>query len=134
MQDEALVGIEGRLAAIGGWSTEETRRQIDSYLAFMAKCGVSETPLPPPDESVDLVWHVHMLHPRRYQTFCQERFGRVIDHDLGDTPQMAPGGLAKAGCNGPAVSALAKAGCNEITALAKGGWKQMGAAGAQTAA
>ena len=49
MQDEALVGIEGRLAAIGGWSTEETRRQIDSYLAFMAKCGVSETPLPPPD-------------------------------------------------------------------------------------
>ena len=40
--------------------------------------GRGDAPLIPPVD-IAWVWHLHRLAPRRYATYCTERFGRVLD-------------------------------------------------------
>ncbi len=36
-----------------------------------------------PTRDIDLMWHVHMLHPRAYFEDCMHLFGCILDHDGG---------------------------------------------------
>ncbi len=45
-----------------------------------------------PTRDIDLMWHVHMLHPRQYYEDCQRLFGDILDHDggFGEAPEEKP--------------------------------------------
>ncbi|KAI8336942.1 hypothetical protein BC941DRAFT_42750 [Chlamydoabsidia padenii] len=52
-------------------------RQYKDYLCMMKDIQhwVGDPPL-----TIHLAWHVHMMHPQRYQTFTTKNVGRLLEH------------------------------------------------------
>lgn len=65
------------------WTDTTLAREIDRYMRFLKLAQANpNTPLAP-TRSIDLLWHLHMLHPRAYQADCMRVFGCILDHDGG---------------------------------------------------
>jgi hypothetical protein len=56
------------------------RAAATEYRDFIGLVKHSPTPLVP-TLMVDLVWHTHMLFPRRYALECRSLTGSIVDHD-----------------------------------------------------
>ena len=54
------------------------KRYVKFWLPLVSHSIGSDAPLIPPVD-IAWVWHLHRLAPRRYATYCTERFGRVLD-------------------------------------------------------
>jgi hypothetical protein len=56
--------------------------QLPKYAAYLRRCagGVPGTLTPVPSKTLDLVWHTHQLHPRRYAQECALIAGSIINH------------------------------------------------------
>ena len=57
------------------------KRYVKFWLPLVSHSGYEgqgRAPLIPPVD-IAWVWHLHRLAPRRYATYCTERFGRVLD-------------------------------------------------------
>ncbi|MEU8688827.1 hypothetical protein [Streptomyces sp. NPDC048665] len=61
---------------------EKAGRGVGQMLAFLAACAYSERPLSP-SPLVDDFWHAFLLHTKAYREFCEESFGRFLDHQPG---------------------------------------------------
>ena len=69
------------LADREAYDTEEAiSGALGDYRAFLGHVQHSVEPLVP-TMIVDLVWHTHMLHPRRYAAETRELAGSFVDHD-----------------------------------------------------
>ena len=57
---------------------------IDDYATFLTAAGSADDDeqIPVPSDVVDLLWHTHMLAPRRYAEECMQICGRVLDHAI----------------------------------------------------
>jgi len=102
-----------------GWNMAFTKKQVEYYEDFMISASLNNELIPPPSSNVDLVWHVHMLHPKFYYDYCHTKFGKIIEHEL-PTLQTSQNDkdlysivtnqgnqikqMASAGCNSPAKS------------------------------
>lgn len=70
------------LAKANGWSVDYTQRVIEEYKKFVFLCIAANHRVAPPD-SVDQVWHLHILHSQAYwQEFCPN----ILKHDLHHQP------------------------------------------------
>lgn len=36
-----------------------------------------------PSKDIDMMWHLHMLHPQAYYNDCMQIFGKILDHNGG---------------------------------------------------
>ena len=64
-----------------GWTRQQAMRAINCYKMFLSLAYLHpKIPLVPTQE-IDLVWHYHILHTRKYRKDCQMLFGRFIDHE-----------------------------------------------------
>ncbi|MFE1751093.1 glycine-rich domain-containing protein [Streptomyces anandii] len=73
---------------------EKADRGVGQMLAFLAACDYSERPLSP-SPLVDDFWHAFLLHTKGYREFCEEKFGRFLDHQPGYVdPEEHGGGKA----------------------------------------
>ncbi len=69
-----------RLAHEQGWSVEHARRAVEEYRRYCFLSCASATPLTP-SETVDQVWHLHLIHSRDYwERFCGEVLARPLHH------------------------------------------------------
>lgn len=57
---------------------------VDDYTTFLTAAGSADgdEQIPVPSDLVDLLWHTHMLAPRRYAAECVQICGRVLDHAI----------------------------------------------------
>ncbi|MCF1593374.1 glycine-rich domain-containing protein [Streptomyces muensis] len=73
---------------------EKADRGVGQMLAFLAACDYSEKPLSP-SPLVDDFWHAFLLHTKAYREFCEQHFGRFLDHQPGYLdPEEHGGGKA----------------------------------------
>jgi hypothetical protein len=73
-------------------SVEGVRRTICEYVTFLRLTKHSTADLEPM-ALVDLVWHTHMLYPRRYAIDCLRIAGSFLDHIEELDAQMPTGAL-----------------------------------------
>ena len=59
---------------------------------FLRRAAASASPLEPPSEEVDGMWHTFLLFTREYATFCSRFFGKFIHHTPKAAMAMAGGG------------------------------------------
>jgi hypothetical protein len=70
------------LRCTGAASAAHITTELESYRAFLCEAASTEQqPLAVPGLVLDLVWHTHMLHPRRYAQESVAISGQLIDHD-----------------------------------------------------
>lgn len=73
---------------------DRAHRGVGQMLAFLAACDYADRPLSP-SPLVDDFWHTFLLHTKAYREFCEERFGRLLDHRPGYLdPEEHGGGKA----------------------------------------
>ncbi|MFJ9729596.1 glycine-rich domain-containing protein [Streptomyces sp. NPDC101209] len=70
---------------------EKADRGVGQMLAFLAACDYSDRPLSP-SPFVDDFWHAFLLHTKAYREFCQDNFGRFLDHQPGFLDREEHGG------------------------------------------
>ncbi len=64
-----------------GWTCQQTTVAINHYKMFLSILYLyPHTPLVPTQE-IDVVWHCHILHTRKYRQDCQMLFGHFIEHE-----------------------------------------------------
>lgn len=86
--------VENMCAKFSQLTQEKADRGVGQMLAFLAACDYSEKPLSP-SPLVDDFWHAFLLHTKAYREFCEERFGRFLDHQPGYLdPEEHGGGKA----------------------------------------
>lgn len=62
---------------------EQIERLALRYRRFLnLKAKRPELPIAP-NEIIDEMWHLHMLHPRAYHRDCMQIFGFILDHKPG---------------------------------------------------
>src|SRR5882672_1959924 len=54
--------------------------RYEKFLLLIAKYPDRELA---PSRDIDLMWHLHMQHPRQYVADCYRLFGDILDHDGG---------------------------------------------------
>jgi hypothetical protein len=64
-----------------GWSHQQTSHAIMHYRMFLFLVYLHPNTKLVPTQEIDLVWHYHILHTRKYRKDCQMLFGRFIDHE-----------------------------------------------------
>jgi uncharacterized protein (TIGR04222 family) len=80
----AAGAFRARLAREQGWTPAQADAAISEYRRFCFLAICSEVELTP-SESVDAVWHLHLIHTRDYwQVFCPLVLGAALHH--GPTP------------------------------------------------
>jgi hypothetical protein len=67
------------------WSQKRIKKVIARYRQFLYIAAVCEDSLSPSKE-VDLVWHNHILHTKKYAYDCKKTFGYFLHHL--PTPQL----------------------------------------------
>ena len=69
-----------RLARENDWTAEFTRRAIGEYRRFLFLCCEAGHSVCP-SESVDQVWHLHLIYTRSYwEDLCRDVLGRPLHH------------------------------------------------------
>ena len=59
----------------------EATDAVEAYLRFLARVRDAPGAQLVPSLATDLVWHTHMLFPRRYAAECVAVAGHEVDHD-----------------------------------------------------
>jgi len=59
---------------------EEAEERYEKFLLLAKKHPERQLA---PTRDIDLMWHLHMLHPRAYAADCYALFGDLLDHDGG---------------------------------------------------
>ncbi|CDH43655.1 glycine-rich domain-containing protein [Candidatus Contendibacter odensensis] len=87
--------IRRDLAKDLGWS-EKRIAQVESKAKAFFKCIlVSNDGLRlSPDEEIDKFWHLFILRTQLYREFCEQVFGKFIDHQPEDDPVVLAGAFA----------------------------------------
>jgi uncharacterized protein (TIGR04222 family) len=69
------------LMRLHGWSREQTLASICEYRRFLLLACALGPRAVAPSETVDAVWHAHLLHSRSYfELFCPQALGFVLHH------------------------------------------------------
>lgn len=68
-----------RIERDGGVDHETAVVWWNEMLLFLDMVAVSKEFASPP-EPVDLAWHAFILHTQDYESYCRERYGRIIHH------------------------------------------------------
>lgn len=64
------------------FSTDKMAILLPEYQRFLALIAVCpEGGIGMYSSSVDKLWHSHLLLTRKYRSFCQQMYGRFIDHE-----------------------------------------------------
>jgi hypothetical protein len=71
-------GFSTRLAKENYWTKDFTEKAIEEYKKFMYLAATSEM-MVSPSETVDAVWHQHLIFTQSYQDFCQI-LGKQVQH------------------------------------------------------
>jgi hypothetical protein len=74
-----------RIQADAGVDRETARTWFNEMLVFLDMVADSREFISPP-EPVDVAWHAFILHTRDYESYCRDRFGRVIHHQPTGAP------------------------------------------------
>ena len=71
---------------------EQLNRSADRYERFLKLCAKHSEQQLVPTHDIDIMWHLHMLHPRAYYSDCMSLFGTILDHDggFGSRPDERP--------------------------------------------
>ncbi|RKP24347.1 hypothetical protein SYNPS1DRAFT_29884 [Syncephalis pseudoplumigaleata] len=56
-------------------------KAVDRYGKFLALMAVEKKAFLVPTLDIDLAWHTHQMHPKRYQTYTLKLVGRIVNHD-----------------------------------------------------
>lgn len=64
-------------------TADDLQRASDRYERFLLLCARYPSQELAPTHDIDLMWHLHMLHPRAYYNDCTRLFGKILDHDGG---------------------------------------------------
>jgi hypothetical protein len=75
--NEAVIG---RIQQDAGVDRDTARAWFNEMLIFLDLVADSKDFISPPGP-VDAAWHAFILHTRDYESYCRERFGRVIHHE-----------------------------------------------------
>lgn len=67
------------LQASGLIDRAQITAELPAYAAYLRSC-TGSTITPVPSKCIDLLWHTHQFHPRRYAEECRKIAGMVIDH------------------------------------------------------
>jgi hypothetical protein len=65
------------------WIPTKIARAADDYARFLALARKHPRMALAPTRDIDLMWHLHMLHPVAYSADCKRLIGYVLDHDGG---------------------------------------------------
>ena len=74
-----------RLQEDAGVDRDTARSLFNEMLVFLDLVADSKDFISPPGP-VDVAWHAFILHTRDYESYCRERFGRVIHHEPAGKP------------------------------------------------
>jgi hypothetical protein len=69
-----------RIQQDAGVDRETARTWFNEMLVFLDLVADSKDFISPPGP-IDVAWHAFILHTRDYESYCRERFGRVIHHE-----------------------------------------------------
>ena len=69
-----------RIQEDAGVDRDTARTWFNEMLIFLDLVADSKDFISPPGP-VDVAWHAFILHTRDYESYCNERFGRVIHHE-----------------------------------------------------
>ena len=84
--------MQGVLSYRDKLSPEAVGAAVGDYYHFLTLFRHDARNRPPPTSLIDLVWHVHMLHPLRYRVESARLAGCFLDHDDDlETPTAAAG-------------------------------------------
>lgn len=74
------------------WAPERVQQAAADYVRFLALAKMHPTVALAPTRDIDLMWHLHMLHPVAYAADCERLIGFVLDHDggFGAAPEELP--------------------------------------------
>lgn len=64
-----------------GWTLLQVSHAIERYKTFLFISYLYPEVLLVPTQEIDRVWHVHILHTRKYRQDCEILFGHFIDHE-----------------------------------------------------
>jgi len=90
-----LSDVELRVKARMQWSDEFARDVVGEYRKFMALIILSPEKTYGMVETVDEVWHQHLLNTRDYLSMCRAIVGGVIHHEQAPTGQAPSPETAK---------------------------------------
>jgi hypothetical protein len=77
-----LSAIADAVARRQGWPRDRAGNAEAEYRKFLYLLMLyPKQTLRPWSNDLDLFWHEHILHTKRYASDCQQLFGRFIDHD-----------------------------------------------------
>ena len=62
------------------WDAERVERALHEYKQFLALMYWHPDAVLVPSEDIDEVWHTHVLNTARYQSDCEQIFGRFQHH------------------------------------------------------
>lgn len=78
---DASFPFTSRLAREQGWTHAEAARSIREYKRFVYLAMTAGHPVTP-SETVDHVWHLHLIYTRSYwQRMCRDLLGRDLHHE-----------------------------------------------------
>jgi hypothetical protein len=63
-----------------GWNLPETTQAIEDYRRFLFLTYLYPDRAIVPTQTIDRVWHTHILDTIKYREDCQLVFGRFLDH------------------------------------------------------
>ena len=69
------------LHKVNAVSAKQLSLEVGHYRQFLVAAASAEEELQVPSLQLDLVWHTHMLFPRRYARECVQIAGRLVNHD-----------------------------------------------------
>lgn len=74
------------------WSPQRLQQAAEDYVRFLGLARKYPTVPLAPTHDIDMMWHLHMLHPVAYAADCERLLGFVLDHDggFGATPDELP--------------------------------------------
>lgn len=74
------------------WTEAQVERAADNYARFLGLARSHPHIAIAPTRDIDLMWHLHMLHPVAYADDCKRLLGCILDHDggFGGTAEELP--------------------------------------------
>jgi len=75
-----LAFLTTRVERAYGWSRPLAEQAVTEYKKFMWLCKVEPHVQHHVGGLVDKVWHEHILHTKRYASFCEEFVGHFVHH------------------------------------------------------
>lgn len=84
IMSHSLSNISDRVMQKKGWPLSFAKKVEGEYRRFLQLHQKNPTTSLVPSETVDEMWHEHILHTRQYQTYCQDNFGHFFHHNPND--------------------------------------------------